>query len=225
MSPDRYNTRMETVRLPICPAVAAIFPGQLHLVSSAGEGMRQLVRFCRELHHPLGVVFTSGASGPSLARVGTLAYLVKPRAEILVEPQSVLVVGQARFHIQELHYDRPYLEATVESWPWLQEPRPDWRLVEQLGRYLHRYVTALAEVLPPTLLPEMLLSNTATLGVLGAALLQVAPAQKQHLLEIPTARGLLTEVLRYMRVYVPIAERLATMQPERQTAYERIFFN
>ncbi len=216
---------METIRIPIYPGADVVFPGQLYPISIKSTGARQMVRFCRELRYPLGVVFAPPTSGSNLARIGTLAYLMEPKSRATTVSSNVLVVGQTRFRIQQLHYDRAYLEATVQAWPWIQEPRPEWYLVEQLGGYLHRYIAALSDILPPTLLPEMLISHTATLGVLGAALLQIPPQQKQSLLSMPTSRALLIAVLRYMRVYVPIAERLATMEPERQQAYERIFFN
>ena len=63
------------------------------------------------------------------------------------------------------------------------------------------------------------------MGVLGAALLPLPSADKQRLLEMPTAKVLLSEVLDYMRIYVPLAERLADMLPKVAAFHERVSLN
>lgn len=208
---SEYNRGMATLRIPIYPSSQVIFPGQL-LVLSDPQSVRQAVlRVCRDKRMPLGVVWASGEQGNTLARVGTLVYLLKPQPGLLGAEE--LVVGQSRFRILQIHQDHAYLESTVQIWPWLEEPRPAWTLVEQLGQYLRRYVNAWAEAIPSILMPEMLEANSATLGVLGGALLQLPMSEKQRLLEIPTAQVLLSMVLKYMRIHVPLTERLAAMRP------------
>lgn len=215
---------MRTLRVPIYPSQEIIFPGQLHPVFANTQGGDWLLRVCREQRQPLGVVWVSDVTCGAVAKVGTLAYLLDDMPGRERDFAGALVVGQYRFQMLQIHQDQLYLEATVQLWPWIEEPRPGWMLVEQVGHYLRRYVEALARVWPAALLPEVLQPGVATLGVLGAALLPLAAGEKQRLLETPTARGLLTAVRDYMRVYVPLAERLATMSPE-PMLHERISLN
>ncbi|HDQ72699.1 MAG TPA: hypothetical protein ENN19_11480 [Chloroflexi bacterium] len=221
---DEYNTGMKTLRVPIYPSPEIVFPGQLYPIFPDKQGVDWLLRVCREQRQPLGVVWVSDVTCGAVANVGTLAYLLDDIPGNGRDFANALVVGQYRFQMLQIHQDQIYLEATVQLWPWIEEPRPDWMLVEQVGHYLRRYVEALASVWPAALLPEILRPGVSTLGVLGAALLPLAAEEKQRLLEMPTARGLLSAVLDYMRVYVPLAERLATMSPKAML-HERVSLN
>lgn len=209
-----YNTAMKTLRIPIYPSQEIVFPGQLHPIFADTQRVDWLLRVCREQRQPLGIVWVSDVTCGAVANVGTLAYLLDDIPGGGDDFANALVVGQYRFQMLQIHQDQVYLEATVQLWPWVEEPRPGWMLVEQVGHYLRRYVEALASVWPAALLPEVLQPGVSTLGVLGAALLPLAAGEKQRLLEMPTARGLLSAVLDYMRLYVPLAERLALMSPK-----------
>ncbi len=214
---------MKTLRVPIYPSSEAVFPGQLFPIFAETQCVDWLLRVCREQRQPLGVAWAADAHG-AVANVGTLAYLLDDISGKGCDFANALVVGQYRFQMLQIHQDQVYLEATVQLWPWVEEPRPGWILVEQVGQYLRRYVEALATVWPAALLPEVLAPGVSTLGVLGAALLPLAATKKQRLLEMPTALSLLSAVLDYMRVYVPLSERLAKMSPQAMP-HERISLN
>jgi len=216
---------MKTLRVPIYPSAEVIFPGQLFPIFAETRRVDWLLQACCEQRLPLGVVFVPDTLGHTLATVGTLAYLLDEVPQKLLEFSNTVVVGQYRFQILQIHQDQVYLEATVQLWPWLEEPRPGWLLIEQLGRYLHRYVQALSRTLPAALLPEVLPPGVSTLGVLGAALLPLPAAEKQRLLETPTAKVLISEVLNYMRIYVPLTERLAKMPPKVPASHELVSLN
>ncbi len=218
---------METLRVPIYLSSDVIFPGQL-LPVYGGSAVERMVHVCRKIHYPIGVVLSPDSGIGQMARVGTLANLLDAEEGLSLEGNgtaNAVLVGQSRFRVLDVHADRIYPEATVELWPWLEEPRPTWILIEQLGEYLRRYIHALSDTLPPTLLPEALVPDSATLGVLGAALLQLSPDEKQRLLELPTSQALLSSMLKYMRIYVPLAERLAAIPPCVTREYESISLN
>ncbi len=216
---------MDILRVPVYPSQEVIFPGQLLVLQHPSPTLEPVVRACVAARRPLGIVWTSGTHGQHLARVGTLVRFLGRLQNADWDAPNILVVGQGRFRILQMHQDHTYMEATVRVWPWAEEPRPRWNDVEALGTYLQRYVTALSDVLPPAFLPEAVLPGTTALGVLGAALLQLPSEEKQRLLEIPTMRILLREVLHHMRVYVPMAERLACMTPSVSKMDGRLSFN
>lgn len=202
---------MKMMRVPVLPSSEVIFPGQLFAVPVGMRVVDAILRHCHERQCGVGVVYVAGDEGRTIATVGTLANLVDPGLSLKASQAEAYVAGQHRFRIHQIHQDQPFLEATVSMWPWVEEPPPDWALVEGVGWYLSRYVEALSSVLPPVLLPDALPPGASTLGVLGAGLLQIPGADKQRLLETPTTRALMASVLDYMRVYVPMAERLAEM--------------
>ncbi len=216
---------MDVMRVPIYPSVDVVFPGQLLVLRSDDDIVVPMVQTCVRTQQPLGVTLVSGAQGHNVARVGTLAYVLGQLQGVELDYPHVAAVGRARFRMLQLHHDRAYMEATVRVWPWASEPHPSWEMIELFGVYLRRYVAALSEILPPALLPEALPPDAAALGVLGAALLQLPHEEKQRLLELTTTHKLLEEVLRYMRVYVPMAERLADRPPQILENYERISLN
>ena len=203
---------MKMMRVPVLPSSEVIFPGQLFAVPRGIRVIDAIFRHCHEHQRGLGVVFVSGTEGRTIANVGTLANLVDPGLSLdRTDQAETYVAGQYRFRIHQIHQDHAFLEATVSVWPWIEEPPPDWALVESVGWYLGRYVEALSNVLPPVLLPDALPPGASTLGILSAGLLQIPNDAKQRLLETPTTCALMASVLDYMRVYVPLAERLAEM--------------
>jgi Lon protease-like protein len=231
-----YNTHMvhtDVMRVAIYPSDQVIFPGQVFPlydeVGSYGygdpEALSQMMLYCRQEHRPLGIVYIPDRRGYALARIGTLASLVDPIETTFRAGGYPVVVGKARFKMLQIHHDHSFLEATVELFPWRQNPTPSWSLIENVGAYLRRYTKVMSDLLPPALMPEILTPSAETLGTLSAAILQLPEVERQRLLEIHTAQELLIEVLEHLRLYVPLAERVAEMPPLIPEACERILMN
>ncbi len=216
---------MTLLRVPIYPSEQVIFPGQILPLFAQDHLLPRILRFCREQRSQLGVVYVPGERGHDLARVGTLSHLLSIEGAAEFPEAAQFVVGSGRFKILQLHQDRAFLEATVRLWPWREEPEPSWSLVQRVGDYLHRYAQAISELMPPALMPDLLKSDTSTLGVLAAAILHLSAVEKQVLLELPSSDALLQAVLRYLRLYVPLAEQLAAMPPPGADVHERILLN
>lgn len=212
-------------RLPIYPSSEVLFPGQVLPLYQEDREMAHIIRRHQQEQRPMGIVFVEKPRRHTFATVGTQARLVNLTERVKYNAQVTVAVGQARFRILQLHQDHDYMEATIETWPWLETPSPNWALVNTVGEYLRRYIEALADSLPPTLFPDAVAPSTATLGVLAAVILQLPPADKQRLLELPTAQALLHNVLKHLRLYVPMAEKLAHMLPNTSEAYENILMN
>jgi hypothetical protein len=187
--------------------------------------LEELLAFCRAQGTLLGLLLVTGAEGHQLASVGTLVDLAEDAALPRHQVAGPVGVGRRRFRLLNIYHDRPFLEGLVEVWPWSEEPAPDWALIEGVGRYLHRYGEALSDVMPPAWLPDGLKPGPQMLGMLAGAILQLPPLEKQRLLETPTVRSLLTQVLPYLRWQVPVAERLATMVPRSVELMEKARLN
>ncbi len=223
----------EVTRIAIYPSDQVIFPGQVFpLYDEVGtygygepEALKQMMHHCRTQHRPLGIVFIPDKRGYALARIGTIAHIVDASETSFQADGYPVVVGSARFRMLQIHHDHKYLEATVAVYPWEQTPAPPWDLIENVGSYLRRYTKAMSDLLPPVLMPEILEPSAATLGSLSAAILQLPENERQRLLELNSTYDLLLGVLKHLRLYVPLAERAATMPPSVPEAYERILMN
>jgi Lon protease-like protein len=216
---------MTIQRLPIYPSSEVLFPGQVLPLTQEDQQMAHIIRRHQQEQHPMGIVFVEKPWRHTFATVGTQARLINLTERVKYNAQVTLAVGQSRFRILQLHKDHNYMEATIETWPWLENPNPDWALINTVGEYLRRYIEALADSLPPTLFPDAVAPSAATLGVLAAVILQLPPVDKQRLLELPTAQALLRNVLTHLRLYVPMAEKLAQMLPPPPETYENILMN
>ena len=232
-----YNTHMTThsdvLRIAIYPSDQVIFPGQVFpLYDEIGtygyrdpEALDEMIHFCRKQHRSMGIVFIPDRRGYGLARIGTVANLVDATGAVFQADGYPVVVGKARFKMLQIHHDRSFLESTVRLYPWSQKPTPSWELIERVGGYLRRYTKVISELLPPALMPEILAPSAATLGALSAAILQLPEIERQRLLELNSTNDLLLSVLKHLRLYVPLAERVAAMPPTVPETCERIMMN
>ena len=225
--------KSDVMRIAIYPSDQVIFPGQVFpLYDEVGtygygepEALSQMIGYCRRQRRPLGIVYIPDRRGYALARIGTLANLVDATDTTFQADGYPVVVGKARFKILQIHHDHNFLEATVKRYPWSENPAPSWDLIENVGAYLRRYTKVMSSLLPPALMPEILAPSAETLGALSAAILQLPENERQHLLELSTTRDLLLGVLKHLRLYVPLAERVAKMPPTVPEACERILMN
>jgi Lon protease-like protein len=223
----------DIIRIAIYPSDQVIFPGQVFpLYDEVGtyghgepEALTQMIDYCHRHKRPLGIVYIPDRRGYALARIGTMADLVDSVDTSYQAGGYPVVVGKARFRMLQIHQDHSFLEATVELYPWQEKPVPPWDLIENVGAYLRRYTKVMSNLLPPALMPEILSPSADTLGALSAAVLQLPETERQRLLELNTTYDLLQDVLRHLRLYVPIAERVAEMPPTIPEACERILMN
>lgn len=227
------TTRSDVMRVGIYPSDQVIFPGQVFpLYDEVGtyghgepEALSQMIGYSRRHQRPLGVVYIPDRRGYALARIGTLAHLVDGTETSFQADGYPVVVGKSRFKMMQIHQDHDFLEATVKVYPWNDNPTPSWDLIENVGAYLRRYTKVMSELLPPALMPEILAPSAETLGALSAAILQLPETERQHLLELDTTFDLLTGVLNHLRLYVPLAERVARMPPAVPESCERVLMN
>jgi len=218
----------ETFCLPLLPLHTVLFPEQPLLLHVFEARHRRLVEHCLEEYSEFGAVLIRQeleGDGPALPHpVGTTARIIH---HWWVEEDQVqlVVLGRRRFRLSDVMGDGPYVEAEVSLWPWSPEPAPVPGLMEEIGGWLRRYVAALTNAAPAVLAPEALPRDAVTLGVLAALVLQVSLAEKQALLETPTAADLLARACALLRRQTHITEQIDVFQPTGPQAFERISWN
>ena len=174
------------MELPLFPLGTVLFPGMMLPLHIFEPRYWEMINRCLDERLPVGVVLIQeGAEVGETAlphSIGTAARITrvdrKPDRRM-----DIVVVGTKRFHIEELHYDRPYLTGAVSHYPVLNG---DTRLaVEQAQRVrpkIMRYVELMTTATGIQLQLDHLPENPTTLAFLTAIALQVGAKDKQRML-------------------------------------------
>lgn len=179
-----------------------LFPGQVLPLYVFEPRYRELLARVQANEEPFGIVriVQSGEDSPlpfheRVARVGTLAHLL--RAEMHEDGTStVLVVGGERFRVESFDLTQPYLSAEVTPWPLEADPLEEvaqdacaLKLLSDLLRLRPEDADAIREGAPQA---PLLIASYA------AALLPLAPAEREQALEAPTLLGRLETLLGFI---------------------------
>ncbi|MDO8562661.1 MAG: LON peptidase substrate-binding domain-containing protein [Candidatus Limnocylindria bacterium] len=191
-----------TERLPLFPLDLVLFPGMFLPLHIFEPRYRLLMRRCSERESPFGVVIIRAGTEAGVPaqphRVGTAAAIVAVNA--LPDGRSFVVArGDRRFAIERVIDDEePYLVGEVS---WIEETDgPDAGSAaaaarEAYGEYLLAVSAATAEDgAEPTAEPAATLSP-GELSFRIAADLPIPNADRQRLLESPTAAARITAEL------------------------------
>ncbi len=185
------------MKLPLFPLHTVLFPGMALPLHIFEPRYREMITHCRNQGLPFGVVLIrSGVEVGGVAephRVGTSALIAQ--VEKLADGRmNIETIGHERFHILALHYDRSYLEGTVESFPLTQSNTPQAvRAANALTPWIKRYLGLIGEAADTPLDAEQLPQDPASLAYLAAIVAQVPPLEKQNLLATPSAVELLDQ--------------------------------
>jgi Lon protease-like protein len=189
---------------PLFPLNTVLFPKtpvQLHIFE---KRYKLMIGMCIQEKRPFGVVLIrrgQEALGPPAEpfSVGCLANIIQVQ-HLAGGRMNLVALGDERFSIQSLDaVSKPYLTGQTERYPWSGGDVPG--LVERaarLRRLLERFVELLAssgQSRGTGLNLKQLPNDPLTLGCLAAAILQIEPVEKQHLLEIADANQFLDRLV------------------------------
>jgi Lon protease-like protein len=172
--------------LPLFPLNTVLFPGMPVSLHIFEERYKQLMNHCVNNKQPFGVVLIKEGRDTD---VRVESHMVGCTAQIQrVQPLSqgrmnILALGQERFRVVELKYDKPYLVGVVESFPLRDD---DMTAVTQgiarLRPMISRYLDILKDAGQVQFDSSQLPNDTTTIAYLSAVLLQIPTEQKQTLL-------------------------------------------
>lgn len=186
--------------LPLFPLNTVLFPGMplnLHIFE---ERYKRMIRICLQTRQPFGVVLIKHGF-ESYGPVAKPHYIGCTARILESEPLSdgrmnIVALGQKRFRILSLDYERAYLVGRVELYP-LERSHSEF--LEQKGNRLRpmirRYMQILTEASEANLDPRHLPHDPLVLAYLASVLLQIPPEQKQKLLTLKHATDLLNDLL------------------------------
>jgi len=186
--------------LPLFPLESVLFPGMSINLHIFEERYKQMINLCIETRQPFGVVLIE----EGIAQHGALAkpYLIGCTAQITrMQPRAqgrmdINAIGQDRFRIESLNYDRPYLVGMVERYPIEQGVEKSLNHAgNSLRPWVERYLEILAKVGNLPFNTQQLPADPVQLGYLAAAILQqISQLQKQDLLAAESAVEMLKNI-------------------------------
>lgn len=210
--------------LPLFPLNSVLFPGMPLTLHIFEERYKRMVRTCLQARQPFGVVLIKHG----LEAYGPVAepHYIGCTARILeTEPLSdgrmnIVALGQKRFQILSLDYEKAYLVGHVELYP-LEQTKSEF--LTQKGNHLRpmvrRYMQILTEASDANLDPRHLPHDPLVLAYLAAVLLQIPPEQKQNLLVLKQANDLLSELLLIYRRELALLKALLSGEAQQSIDY------
>lgn len=200
--------------LPLFPLNTVLFPGMPLTLHIFEERYRQMIKSCVDDKQPFGVALIKQgveAMGP-LAQphgVGCTAEIAQVQA-LKDGRMNILAVGRERFQIVSLHYDRPYLRATVEPFPLLDADGSEdaYSAAERLRPRAEAYVRLLSEAGDVDFDTSSLPQDPEALAYLAATVLQIPNSQKQDLLATGAVLPMLTAMHDLFRREMPVLRLL-----------------
>lgn len=213
--------------ISLFPLNTVLFPGTPIYLHIFEPRYRLMIRRCLDEQQPFGVALIQQGeeAGGALAepvQVGCTAR-ISEAAPLPDGRMNLTALGDERFRILELDHSQPYLVGRVENLPLegpcsLEISRGARRLEPQVRHYLQQATFgAPGETLDLAALelPE----DPLQLIHIAASLLQIPLVEKQILLELPNAAGLLGEVERLYRRETALLQRRAGERRRRRTAW------
>jgi Lon protease-like protein len=218
------------LELPLFPLNSVLFPGMLINMHIFEERYKQMIGLCLKTRQPFGVVLIAegkeayGVAKPHM--IGCTAHIA--RTQPLEEGRmNITAIGQERFEIQALQYDRPYLVGLVEMRP-LERGTPEAlaEAAEHLRPWVMRYIDILAHVENAQFNPPKFPSDPVAFAYLAAAILHEVPLiNRQKLLSIHKARQLLAEIRALYEFEVALLDMMAARADRPDADFLNTFFS
>lgn len=183
--------------LPLFPLNSVIFPGwpmPLHIFESR---YKEMVRDCVEEQQPFGIVLIE--EGEEALDTAVVPHKIGCSVAITQIQRTedgrlyIMTVGQERFRIHNLKYNKPYLVGEVEMLDFVAEDNKVLKTaVQTLRPLVIDYFMALAQVAEDVEIDAAQIpSDPEELSYLAAAILQVSMETKQSMLGARKASNLL----------------------------------
>lgn len=200
--------------LPLFPLNTVLFPGtplKLHIFE---ERYKLMISECYESGKPFGVALikngreVGGYAQPFAIGCTAIINQLEPLPE---GRMNILALGQERFQIHSLKYDRPYLTGVVESYPVTHQRTADLNESgEILRRWVKRYLEILTQAAETPIEMVDLPQEPLKLAYLASFLLNAPATQKQVLLDIEEADDLMIRIRAIYRREVTLLDMMLT---------------
>lgn len=184
--------------LPLFPLGVVLYPRERMPLHIFEPRYKEMIQFCLDHEHPFGIVLFSDGR---IADVGCLASVYRVVNAYPDGRMDIVVQGEDRFRIQEIHQERAYLTANVERIEPAEEPLR--RDLQQRAITQHMKLLELAgRTIRPGLYEDVdevsyLLAHNAGLTL----------RQKQEVLELSSENERIAYLVGHFELMIPKVEQ------------------
>ncbi|MCI0771154.1 MAG: LON peptidase substrate-binding domain-containing protein [Chloroflexi bacterium] len=204
MAPDERN-------LPLFPLNTVLFPNALLPLQIFEERYKEMLRDCLNADSRFGIVLIKSGQevGESSVphNVGTVGQIVQVSEARGGSRFFVSLQGERRFSIKSITQHRPYMAADVELLD--EETQPDLMgsEMERVKGALTQYRSLISGLEGGWVGEARITADPVTLSYHIASVLQINMAERQALLEEPSASARLQAELKYLKRDVDVLKR------------------
>jgi len=213
--------RITTMDMPLFPLNnVVLFPGMVLPLHIFEFRYRELINRCIDEQIPFGVVLIKEGDevGESAAphQTGTAAKII--RVERLDDGRmNITVLGTERFKIQKLHDNHPYLTATVQLLPTINNSTKDAiQMAQRIRPRIVDYVDLLSKVNNTELKLDRLPEDPMALAFLIGIALQVSAEEKQEALALASVPAMLAHEYNLLSQELVLLQYMADTLAEAQ---------
>lgn len=202
-------------KLPLFPLNTVLFPNMPITLHIFEERYKEMINECIAENLPFGVVLIKEGTAESAAspqKIGCTANIAQ--VQPLQEGRMNLVgLGEERFEIKGLSYDKPYLVGQVEILPFTEPTSIENRVIgRRLNGVLVDYLNVLSSVGEVQFNIDKLPDDPLELAYLAGTLLQAPNEKKQEILEINNGDELIRTVYNITRHEIAILKAMLAPQ-------------
>lgn len=183
--------------LPLFPLNLVLYPGERLPLHIFEDRYKELTTYCLDHDVPFGVIRTDGET---MADVGTTARIQEVGTRYEDGRMDIVVEGEERFRLLELHEQKSYYTADVEL---LEDPEENVDL--SLKERVITQHMKLLELAGRTVRPD-LYENVSTLSYVLAQNAALEEEQKQELLELSSENERIRYLVRHFETLIPRVE-------------------
>ncbi len=183
--------------LPLFPLNLVLYPGERLPLHIFEDRYKELTAYCLDHDVAFGVIRTDGET---MADVGTTARIQEVVTRYEDGRMDVVVEGEERFRLREVHEQKSYYTADVELLEDIEE-NVDLSLKE---RVITQHMKLL-ELAGRTVRPD-LYENVNTLSYVLAQNAALEDEQKQELLELSSENERIRYLVRHFETLIPRVE-------------------
>lgn len=207
--------------LPLFPLNTVLFPGMplsLHIFEAR---YKLMIGQCIDQRQPFGVLLLKAGTAEDGPDEAANHYLVGCSAIITqVQPvardrMNIVAIGQDRFRVQSLMYDKPYLTGDIELQPFIPAGEYDRDSATRLlQRLIKQYVEMVGPFRQQSIEHTNLPGDPLRLAFLGTTIVNAPADDKQLVLQAKSEFDVIRRVARLLRREVTLLEILSRPFPE-----------
>lgn len=198
----------EIANLPLFPLSLVLHPEEQVPLHIFEERYKEMVQYCTENDSPFGILH---AEDEDVAEVGCTARIDRILQRYEDGRMDILVVGEERFRIRQIHREKAYLSADVE----IMEEEQDRTEADVRERAITQHMRLL-ELVGEQVRPS-LYENVERLSFVISPRAGLEPEQKQRLLEMNTEGERLDFLVNHMEQLIPRVERMEKVRRKVQS--------